>query len=54
MNDAEIVNQILDFVPSIDFSTTKKANETISLFESTIRYLGGMLSSMLISDSMAF
>lgn len=46
MNYEEIVNQILDFIPSVDFTTTKKPNESISLFESTIRYLGGLLSSM--------
>lgn len=45
MNDAEIVNQILDFVPSVDFTTSPKTDESTSLFESTIRYLGGMLSS---------
>jgi mannosyl-oligosaccharide alpha-1,2-mannosidase len=46
MNDEDIVNQILDFIPTVDFSTTRKPNEPISLFESTIRYLGGLLSSM--------
>lgn len=45
MNEEEIVNQILDFVPSVDFTTTRKVNESISLFESTIRYIGGMVSS---------
>ena len=46
MNYEEIVNQILDFIPSVDFSTTRKPNEPISLFESTIRYLGGLLSKI--------
>ncbi|TQS32178.1 hypothetical protein Golomagni_07511, partial [Golovinomyces magnicellulatus] len=45
MNEEEIVNQILDFVPTVDFTTTRKVNESISLFESTIRYIGGMVSS---------
>ena len=37
-----IVSEILDYIPTIDFTTT--ATE-VSLFETTIRYLGGMLSS---------
>ncbi|CRG89284.1 mannosyl-oligosaccharide alpha-1,2-mannosidase [Talaromyces islandicus] len=43
MGHKEIVNQILDFVPTIDFTSS---NQTIvSLFETTIRYLGGLLSA---------
>ncbi|KAK7423251.1 Mannosyl-oligosaccharide alpha-1,2-mannosidase 1B [Neonectria magnoliae] len=45
MGDAKIVNQILKYIPEIDFTTTKQANEGISVFESTIRYLGGLVSS---------
>ncbi|KAI2883930.1 CAZyme family GH47 [Aspergillus niger] len=41
MRNATIVNQILDHVAKIDYS---KTNTTVSLFETTIRYLGGMLS----------
>lgn len=41
MGNAYIVNQILDFIPTIDFSET---HQSVSLFETTIRYLGGMLS----------
>jgi mannosyl-oligosaccharide alpha-1,2-mannosidase len=43
------VNQILDHIPKIDFT---KANYTssISLFETTIRYLGGLVSGMIISN----
>ncbi|KUI69391.1 putative mannosyl-oligosaccharide alpha-1,2-mannosidase 1B [Cytospora mali] len=40
----EVVNQILDFVPSIDFSVSFNGTE-VSLFETTIRYLGGLLSA---------
>ncbi|ROV87110.1 hypothetical protein VSDG_10034 [Cytospora chrysosperma] len=40
----EVVNQILDFVPSIDFSVSYDDTE-VSLFETTIRYLGGLLSA---------
>ncbi|KAM3454953.1 hypothetical protein NHJ6243_008721 [Beauveria neobassiana] len=45
MNDKDIVNTILDFIPSVNFTTTRKQYETISLFETTIRYLGGLLSA---------
>lgn len=44
MNDKDIVNTILEFVPTVDFTTTRKEHETISLFETTIRYIGGLLS----------
>ena len=39
----DIVNQIIAHVPNIDFSKSYN-DETVSLFETTIRYLGGMLS----------
>ena len=38
-----IVNQILDHIPTIDWSVSAD-NELVSVFETTIRYLGGMLS----------
>ncbi|KAB8229817.1 glycoside hydrolase family 47 protein [Aspergillus alliaceus] len=41
MRNATIVNQILDHIAQIDYSKTK---DQVSLFETTIRYLGGMLS----------
>ncbi|KAI3396222.1 hypothetical protein diail_360 [Diaporthe ilicicola] len=41
--NVEVVNQILDFVPTIDFSVSFNDTE-VSLFETTIRYLGGLLS----------
>jgi len=37
-----IVDQILGFIPTIDFDVTDSG---VSLFETTIRYLGGMLSA---------
>ncbi|KAF2210194.1 glycoside hydrolase family 47 protein [Cercospora zeae-maydis SCOH1-5] len=43
MGEKEIVNQILDYVPSIDWSVSAD-DEVVSLFETTIRYLGGLLS----------
>jgi mannosyl-oligosaccharide alpha-1,2-mannosidase len=44
LRDAESVNQILEFIPTIDFTTTAKENEEISIFETNIRYVGGLLS----------
>ena len=41
MGEADIVNQIVQFVPDIDFT---KTNSQVSLFETTIRYLAGLLS----------
>lgn len=46
MGETETVEQILNFVPSIDFTTTKNANESVSVFETSIRYLGGLLSGV--------
>ncbi|PSR81057.1 putative 1,2-alpha-mannosidase [Coniella lustricola] len=44
MGNSEVVAQILAHVPSIDFSISY--NDTVvSLFETTIRYLGGLLSA---------
>lgn len=41
MEDWDVVKQILKFVPTINFDNT---TTEISLFETTIRYLGGLLS----------
>lgn len=41
MQQQDIVNQILDHIIMIDFT---KTSDTCSLFETTIRYLAGMLS----------
>ena len=41
MQIPEIVDTILNYIPTIDFDVT---TDQVSLFETTIRYLGGMLS----------
>src|SRR5690242_2190962 len=41
MGEVDTVNDIVTWVPSIDFTTTRWQ---VSLFETTIRYLGGLLS----------
>ncbi|OCK79791.1 glycoside hydrolase family 47 protein [Lepidopterella palustris CBS 459.81] len=41
MELSDVVNEIIDYIPSINFAVT--ATE-VSLFETTIRYLGGMLA----------
>ncbi|KAN0117545.1 glycoside hydrolase family 47 protein [Hyaloscypha variabilis] len=41
MQIPDIVNTILDYIPTIDFDHT---TEQVSLFETTIRYMAGMLS----------
>ena len=46
-----IVTEILDFVPTIDFTKTETE---VSLFETTIRYLAGLLSGYdLLKDSLS-
>ncbi|KAK3381543.1 glycoside hydrolase [Podospora didyma] len=42
MKNWDVVNQILEYVPTINFDNT---STEISLFETTIRYLGGLLSA---------
>ncbi|KAJ9151246.1 alpha-1,2-Mannosidase [Pleurostoma richardsiae] len=42
MGDQEVIDQILDYVPTINFDNT---TTEVSLFETTIRYLGGLLSA---------
>ncbi|KAG5930194.1 hypothetical protein E4U53_002288, partial [Claviceps sorghi] len=44
MNSLEIVQPMLDHIAGIDFGTTAEAGYGISLFETNIRYLGGLLS----------
>lgn len=41
MGEREIVNQIISYIPTINWAVTE---DSVSLFETTIRYLGGMLS----------
>jgi mannosyl-oligosaccharide alpha-1,2-mannosidase len=43
MGIPSIVNEIINYVPSIDWSVSAN-DEPVSLFETTIRYLGGLLS----------
>lgn len=49
MEEVKIVNEILDFISTIDFSTTKEANSQISVFETNIRYLGGLISGRILT-----
>ncbi|KAK4453935.1 glycoside hydrolase family 47 protein [Podospora aff. communis PSN243] len=42
MQDTKVVDQILNYIPTIDFD---KTDTSVSLFETTIRYLGGLLSA---------
>ncbi|KAF2449983.1 glycoside hydrolase family 47 protein [Karstenula rhodostoma CBS 690.94] len=41
MQQKDIVNQIIDYIPTINYYETPTG---VSLFETTIRYLGGMIS----------
>ncbi|KAF2183163.1 glycoside hydrolase family 47 protein [Zopfia rhizophila CBS 207.26] len=41
MEQKDIVNTILDYIPTINYANT---TTEVSLFETTIRYLGGMIS----------
>jgi len=43
MGKSDIVDIIVDYVPQIDWSVSYQ-DEAVSLFETTIRYLGGILS----------
>jgi mannosyl-oligosaccharide alpha-1,2-mannosidase len=46
MEQEDIVNTILDFIPTIDFTKTGTDQPSVvSLFETNIRYVGGLLSS---------
>ncbi|KAH6640557.1 glycoside hydrolase [Chaetomium tenue] len=42
MEDWDVIDQILEYVPTIDFNKTETE---VSLFETTIRYLGGLVSA---------
>jgi mannosyl-oligosaccharide alpha-1,2-mannosidase len=44
MGNWEVVDQILEYIPGINFDNT---TSEVSLFETTIRYLGGLLSGRL-------
>lgn len=40
-----IVDEILAYVPTVDFTREENPTLQVSLFETTIRYLGGLLSA---------
>lgn len=44
MENADVVSEILQYIPTINFNTTADPTITLSLFETTIRYLGGLLA----------
>ncbi|TAQ90317.1 hypothetical protein B7494_g1391 [Chlorociboria aeruginascens] len=44
MKDSDRVNIILEYIATIDFNHALSTDDGISLFETTIRYLGGMLA----------
>lgn len=44
MENQEVVKQIVDHIKTINFNQTVKGAESVSLFETTIRYLGGLVS----------
>lgn len=43
MGNSEVVNQIVNYVPEIDWSVSAD-DQPVSLFETTIRYVAGLLS----------
>jgi mannosyl-oligosaccharide alpha-1,2-mannosidase len=43
MELADVVDEIITYIPTIDYFHTK-TSDSVSLFETTIRYLGGMLA----------
>lgn len=48
MEQTDIVNIILNYIPTVDFTKTNAPpsdSQVTSLFETTIRYLGGMMSA---------
>ncbi|KAI1141404.1 glycoside hydrolase family 47 protein [Hypoxylon sp. FL0543] len=45
MGNQDVINQIVEHIGSINFNATSPDSENVSLFETTIRYLGGMLSA---------
>ncbi|KAF4977884.1 hypothetical protein FZEAL_5658 [Fusarium zealandicum] len=50
MNERETVDKILRQIAKTDFTRTATDDERISLFESTIRYLGGLVSEPRLRD----
>ncbi|KAE9990753.1 hypothetical protein EG327_000986 [Venturia inaequalis] len=51
MEIPSIVQTIVDYVPTIDYTRTSNVtSDTVSVFETTIRYLGGMLAGYDLLD----
>lgn len=47
MENDEVIQQIVDHITTINFNRTVDGAEGVSLFETTIRYLGGLVSGRL-------
>lgn len=47
MENGDVINAIVDHIQSINFNATAPGSESVSVFETTIRYLGGLLSGKL-------
>ncbi|KAI1380521.1 glycoside hydrolase family 47 protein [Hypoxylon crocopeplum] len=45
MGNQDVITQIVDHIQTINFNATVPGSESVSLFETTIRYLGGLLSA---------
>ncbi|CAJ2505415.1 Uu.00g128090.m01.CDS01 [Anthostomella pinea] len=45
MGNKKVVNEIVDHITTINFNMTSPDDTSVSLFETTIRYLAGMLSA---------
>ncbi|KAJ8082826.1 hypothetical protein PM082_008682 [Marasmius tenuissimus] len=47
----DLFKEAVDFVGHIDFNKSQKDDQTVSVFETTIRYLGGLLSAYELSGN---
>ena len=47
----DFFNEAVNFSSHIDFSQSQVFDETVSVFETTIRYVGGLLSAFQLSGS---
>ncbi|KAH9907309.1 glycoside hydrolase family 47 protein [Xylariomycetidae sp. FL2044] len=45
MGNGEVIGQIVDHIQTVNFSQTVPGGESVSVFETTIRYLGGLVSA---------
>ncbi|KAI1478070.1 glycoside hydrolase family 47 protein [Daldinia eschscholtzii] len=45
MGNADVINEIVDHIQTINFNATAPGSENVSVFETTIRYLAGLLSA---------